>query len=109
MKTELYDGSQKINVDTLSDKCLYAAPRPSKISPGIQMQGKDLYVNTNHEKKNTYYLHLCEISRTTKDKIMPVSPAIAERLLMSKGIICNLFPKSDPIATLYYWVYGIAE
>lgn len=49
------------------------------------------------------------MSGTTKDKIMPVSPATAERFLRSKSLTCNLFPKSDPIATLYNWGYGIAE
>ena len=109
MKTELYDGSRKIKVDTRSDECLYAAPRPSKISPEIQRQGKDLYIHTDHAKKITYYLHLWEISGTAKDKIMPVSPATAERFLRGRGLVCNLFPKSDPIATLYNWGYGIAE
>jgi hypothetical protein len=28
---------------------------------------------------------------------------------MSKGLLCNLFPKSNPGATLYQEVYGIAE
>jgi hypothetical protein len=40
---------------------------------------------------------------------MPVSPATAERFLRGKGLICNLFPKSDAIATLYAWGYGITE
>lgn len=109
MKTELYDGSRKIRVDTRSDECLYAAPRPSKISPGIQRQGKDLYIHTDPEKKITYYLHLWEMSGTTKEKIMPVSLATAERFMRSKSLTCNLFPKSDPIASLYNWGYGIAE
>ena len=109
MKTQLYDGSRKIKVDTGHDECLYAAPRPVKYSPDIQRQGKDLYIHTDHDEKITYYLHLWAVSRTAKDKIIPVSPATAERFLRSKGLVCNLFPKSDPIATLYNWGYGIAE
>ncbi len=109
MKTELYDGSRKIKVDTRYDECLYTAPRPLKESSGFQRQGKDLYVHKDYEKKTTYYLHLWSTSRAIKDKIMPVSPATAERFLRGKGLICNLFPKSDPIGRLYAWGYGIAE
>ena len=109
VKTELYDGSRKIKVDTRSDECLYSAPRPSKGSPEFQRQGKDLYVHKDHEKKITYYLYLWSTSSTTKNKIMPVSPATAERFLRGKSLTCNLFPKSDAIATLYNWGYGIAE
>jgi hypothetical protein len=109
MKTQLYDGSRKIPVDTRHDECLYATARPKKDTPEIQRQGKDLYFHTDPDKTITYYLHLWNMSRTTRDKIMPVSPSTAERFLRSKGLICNLFPKSDPIATLYNWGYGIAE
>jgi hypothetical protein len=109
MKTQLYDGSRKTKVDTRYDECLYAAPRPLRYSPEFQRQGKDLYIHTSHDKEITYYLHLWTISRKTKDKIIPVSPATAERFLRSKGLSCNLFPKSDAITTLYNWGYGIAE
>jgi hypothetical protein len=109
MKTELYDGSRKIRINTRYDERLFAAPRPLKNSSDIQRQGKDLYVHTDAEKKITYYLHLWSTSKKIKDKIMPVSPATAERFLRSKGLICNMFPKSDAIATLYAWGYGIAE
>ncbi len=109
MKTELYHGGRKTTIDTRFDECLYAAPRPAKDSPEIQIQGKDLYVHTDHEKQVTYYLYLWSTSRTIKNKIMPLSPATAERFLRGKGLTCNLFPKSDAIATLYNWGYGIAE
>jgi len=108
MKAQLYDGSRKITADTGHDECLYAAPRPLKYSPEFQRQGKDLYIHTDHDR-TTYYLHLWTMSRTVKDKIMPVSPATAERFLRGRGLTCNLFPESDPIATLYNWGYGIAE
>ncbi|MFA4859751.1 hypothetical protein [Methanoregula sp.] len=109
MKTILYDGSRKTRVDTGHDECLYSAPRPAGHLPDIQRQGKDLYIHTNAEKKITYYLHLWSFGKKSADKIMPVSPATAERFLRSKGLVCNLFPKNDPIATLYAWGYGIAE
>lgn len=109
MKAQLYDGSRKIKVDTGHDECLYAAARPRKYSPEIQRQGKDLYLHTDHEKRMTFYLHLWTMSRTSKDKIIPVSPATAERFLRGKGLVCNIFPKSDPVSTLYNWGYGIAE
>ncbi|MDD5143623.1 hypothetical protein [Methanoregula sp.] len=109
MKTTLFDGSRRAEIDTRSDERLYAAPRPRKRSNGFQHQGKDLYIHTDPEKRITYYLHLWSTDRTVKDKIIPVSPASAERFLRGKGLICNLFPKSDPIATLYRWGYGIAE
>jgi hypothetical protein len=109
MRTQLYDGSRKIQVDTRLDECLYAAPRPSKKSPGFQRQGKDLFIHTDAEKKITYYLYLWSTSRAIGDKIMPVSPSTAERFLRSKSLTCNLFPKSDPVGTLYNYGYGIAE
>ncbi|MDD4138194.1 MAG: hypothetical protein PHT99_09935 [Methanoregula sp.] len=109
MKTQLYDGSRQTQVDTRSDECLYAAPRPSKTSPEIQRQGKDLYIHMDHEKRITYYLHLWSQGKPRNDKIMPVSPSTADRFLRSRGLTCNLFPKSDPVATLYAWGYGIAE
>jgi len=109
MKTELYDGSRKIKVDTRSDECLYSAPRPSKFSSEIQRQGKDLYIHTDKEERITYYLHLWSTSKQIRDKILPLSPPNAERFLRSKGLVCNMFPKSDAIATLYAWGYGIAE
>ena len=109
MKTQLYDGSRRIKVDTRYDECLYAAPRPLRYSPEIQRQGKDLYIHTSHDKEIIFYLHLWTMSRTAKEKIIEVSPATAERYLRGKGLICDLFPKSDPIATLYNWGYGIAE
>jgi hypothetical protein len=109
MKTILYNGSRTARVDTRADECLYAAPRPHKRSNGFRHQGKDLYIHTDPEKRITYYLHLWSTDRTVTDKIIPVSPASAERFLRGKGLVCNLFPKSDPIATLYRWGYGIAE
>lgn len=109
MKAQMYDGSRKIEADTRRDECLYRASRPVRYSPEFQRQGKDLYIHTDHDRKITYYFHFWNTDRTVKDKIIPVSPATAERFLRSKGLICNLFPKSDPIATLYNWGYGIAE
>jgi hypothetical protein len=109
LKAQLYDGSRKIRADTRFDECLYAAPRPSGHFPEIQRQGKDLYIHTGHDRKITFYLLLWTMGRMMKDKIIPVSPATAERFLRSRGLVCNLFPKSDPVATLYNWGYGIAE
>jgi len=109
MKAQLYDGSRKIPVDTRIDECLYAAPRPRKYSPEFQRQAKDLYVHKDKAGRITYYLYLWSTAKAIGSKIQPVSPATAERFLRGKGLICNLFPKSDPIATLYNWGYGIAE
>lgn len=105
----MFDGSRKIEADTLKDECLYQAARPRKYSPAFHRQGKDLYFHTGHNKDTTYYFHLWNTDRTVKDKIIPVSAATAERFLRGKGLICTLFPKSDPVATLYNWGYGIAE
>lgn len=109
MRTQLYDGSRKIQVDTRLDERLYAAPRPRKYSPEFSHQGKDLYMHKDKEERITYYMLLWSTGRTIRDKVIPVSPATAERFLRGKGLICNLFPKSDPIGTLYRWGYGIAE
>jgi len=109
MKTVLYNGSRQIPVDTRHDECLFAAPRPAKTSADIQHLGKDLYLHMDRGKNATWYLHLWSTNRATKEKILVMSPQNAERFLRSKGLICDLFPKSDPVATLYQWGYGIAE
>ncbi len=109
MKAIIYDGSRKITVDTTHDECLYAASRQNKKSFEMPQWAKDLYMHVSPKKKNTYYLHLWSTDKATNDKFMPISSPTADRLLRSKGIICNLFPKSDSIATLYAMGYGIAE
>lgn len=110
MKTILYDGSRQIPIDTRHDDCLYAASRPVKTdADDLQRVGKDLYFHMDREKKITYYLHLWSTMKNTKEKILPISASTAERFLRSRGLACNLFPKSDPVATLYNWGYGIAE
>ena len=109
MKTILYDGSRQIPVDTRQDKCLYAAPRPVKRLSKMSHVGKDLYFHQGNEKKITFYLHLWSTVKNTKEKILQISAPTAERFLRSRGLVCNLFPKNDPIATLYNWGYGIAE
>lgn len=107
MKTVLYNGSRQIPVDTRHDERLYAAPRPK--NPAFQHVGKDLYLHMDSGKNQTYYMHLWSTNRAMKEKILPMSPQSAERFLRGRGLICNLFKKSDPVATLYQWGYGIAE
>ena len=109
MKTTLYDGSRQIPVDTRHDECLYAAPRPVKNAAEMEHVGKDLYFHADSEKTNTYYLHLWSTGKSSKERIIPVSALSAERFLRSRGLTCNLFPKSDPVTALYNWGYGIAE
>lgn len=109
VKTVVYHGSRQVPVDTRHDECLYAALRPKKPAADYQHVGKDLYVHMDRAKNPTWYLHVWSTSRATKEKILPISPQNAERFLRSKGLTCNLFPKNDPVATLYQWGYGIAE
>lgn len=109
LKTVLYNGSRQIPVDTRHDECLFAAPRPVKPAADLQHTGKDLYLHTDREKNTVFYLHLWSTRKATKEKILPVSAQSAEQYLRNKGLICNLFPTSDPVATLYKWGYGIAE
>ncbi|MFZ1127187.1 hypothetical protein [Methanoregula sp.] len=111
LKQTLYDGSRKTTVNTRYDECLYLAPRPVSGAPEVKVTGKDLYMHlaADQDKGITYYLHLWSSSRTVKEKILPPSPSMADRFLKSRGLDCNLFPKSDPVARLYAWGYGIAE
>lgn len=111
MKQTLYDGSRRITVNTRYDECLYLAPRPVSDTPEAKVTGKDLYMHVavDQDKKITYYLHLWSTSRSVKEKILPLSPSMADRFLKTKGLLCNLFPKNDPVANLYAWGYGIAE
>ena len=109
MKTVLYNGSRQVTVDTRYDECLYAALRPAKNAADIQHVGKDLYLHMDRGKNATWYLHLWSMTKETKEKVLPMSPQNAERFLRSKGLICEMFPKSDPVKILYQWGYGIAE
>ena len=111
MKQTLYDESRKTTVNTRYDECLYLARQPVSDQQGEKVTGKDLYMHVAvHPEKNvTYYLHLWSNSRTIKEKIIPLSSSMADRFLRTKGLICNLFPKNDPVANLYAWGYGIAE
>jgi hypothetical protein len=111
MKQTLYDGSRKTTVNTRYDECIYLAPRSVSHEPEVKVAGKDLYMHrsTDQDKTITYYLHLWSTSRTVKEKIIPLSPSMADRFLKCRGLDCNLFPHSDPIARLYAWGYGIAE
>ena len=111
MKMTLYDGSRRTTVNTRHDECLYHAPRQVPGGPEITATGKDLYmhVQTEQEKKVTYYLHLWSKGRAIREKILPLSPSMAERFLKQRGLDCNLFPNNDPVSRLYAWGYGIAE
>jgi len=111
MKQTLYDGSRRTTVNTRYDECLYLAPRPVSDQPDVKATGKDLYMHgaADLNKGITYYLHLWSTSRTVKEKILPLSPSMVDRFLKTKGLVCNLFPKNDPVARLYAWGYGIAE
>ncbi|HNX16695.1 MAG TPA: hypothetical protein PKM50_00020 [Methanoregula sp.] len=111
MKQTLYDGSRKTTVNTRNDECLYLAPRPVSDSQYANVTGKDLYMHCEKEddRKITYYLHFWSSKKSVKEKILPLSPAMADRFLKTRGLECNLFPKSDPVTNLYAWGYGIAE
>jgi len=111
MKTTLYDGSRRTTVNTRHDECLYHAPRPVRGGPEVTATGKDLYmhVQTDQEKKITYYLHLWSKGKAIGEKILPLSQTMAERFLKQRGLDCNLFPRDDPVSRLYAWGYGIAE
>jgi len=85
--------------------------RPVSDASDAKVTGKDLYMHSaiDPDKRITYYLHLWSTSRTVKDKIIPLSPSMADRFLRVRGLNCNLFPQNDPVARLYAWGYGIAE
>jgi len=111
MKQTLYDGSRKTTVNTRYDTCLYQAPRFADPARGSKEIGKDLYMHTQtgEEKSIIYYLHLWSNNRTIRDKILPVSPQVADRFLQVRGLTCDLFPKNNAAARLYAWGYEIAE
>jgi len=111
MKMTLYNGSRKTILNSQHDECLYRAPRPASGVPQVTATGKDLYmhVQTKQERKITYYFLLWSQGKKIREKILPMSPSMAERFLMHRGLDCNLFPLNDPVARLYAWGYGIAE
>lgn len=109
MKTTLYDGSRKIPVDTRHDDCLYAAARPKAREAGVEVTGKDLYLHFSTDRQATYYLHLWSANRDLQEKIIPISPIMADRFLRGRGLICSLFPKNSPAETLYNYGYGLIE
>jgi len=44
-----------------------------------------------------------------KDRVVFVSPVMAERYLLQRGITCTDFPDTAAVARLYEWGYGIHE
>ncbi|MCK9591350.1 MAG: hypothetical protein M0Q91_05000 [Methanoregula sp.] len=109
MKTTLYHGSRKFEVDTKNDILLFAAPRPSSRAGDAQIWRKDLYMYKSGKDQLTYYFHLAANAGRSNEKIVPVSPTMAERFLLSHGLTCSPFKDDSPVARLYAWGYGIAE
>ncbi len=109
MKAILYDGSRRVPVDTTRDICLLSGPHTSPRSGTVQVYRKDLYLHRIRNTGRQFYLHLRHAGKTGKDKVVPVSPVMAERYLLSRGITCNEFPSGEPVSRLYNWGYGIAE
>lgn len=108
MKSTIYDGNKTVRVNTVKDIRLFSAPRPASPSSDIQWWGRDLYVHT-HDRKNLYYIHLWSTDIKAEEKVVPLSPVMAEHFLRSRGINCEMFLPRDPVANLYRWGYGIAE
>lgn len=94
-------------VDTILDTCLLSGPHTSPRSDDVQVYQKDLYLHRNKSGQTQYYFHIRPSGMTGKDKVVPVSPVMAERYLLRRGITCNEFPASEPVFRLYNWGYGI--
>lgn len=109
MKTILYNGSRKFGVDTKNDTLLFAAPRPASRAADATIWRKDLYMHKSGKDRLTYYFHVAANSGMGKEKIVQVSPAMAERFLLNHGLTCSPFKDDSPVARLYAWGYGIAE
>lgn len=109
MKATLYYGSRRVLVDTKQDICLFSQNHDSPHSGGVQIYEKDLYMHRNHSRQPDYYFHIHTTGKIGKDKVIPVSPVMAERFLLRMGISCTEFRASEPVNRLYNWGYGIAE
>ncbi|OPY35516.1 MAG: hypothetical protein A4E35_02341 [Methanoregula sp. PtaU1.Bin051] len=109
MKATLYDGSRRVVIDTKQDLCLTSGPHTTPKSADVQVYRKDLYLHRNSNKSLQYYFHIRPSGKPGKDKVIPITPVMAERYLLRRGITCNLFPESGPVSRLYAWGYGIAE
>jgi hypothetical protein len=109
MKTMLYNGSRKFGVDTRYDTLLFAAPRPASRAGDVQIWRKDLYLHKTGRDQVSYYFHIAANTGRSREKIVPVSPTMAERFLLSHGLTCSPFKDDSPVARLYAWGYGIAE
>lgn len=96
-------------VDTARDICLLSGPRTSPRSGDVEVYEKDLYLHKNKNDLAHYYFHIRPTGTTGRDKVVPVSPVMAERYLLRRGITCKEFPASEPVFRLYNWGYGIAE
>ncbi len=95
--------------DTTRDPCLVSgAAIPPKASD-VQIFEKDLYLHQTHDRSRQYYFHIRPAGKFGKDKVVPVSPVMAERYLMQRGISCTEFPRNEAVSRLYAWGYGIAE
>lgn len=109
MKATLYDGSRKTVIDTGQDICLTSGSHASPKSSDARIYRKDLYMHRTHANPVQYYFHIRPSGKAVKDKVIPVSPIMAERYLMRRGITCSQFPANDAVSRLYAWGYGIAE
>lgn len=109
MKTTLYDGSRKIPVNTKMDTCLYQASGLGTHTKSSEIWEKDLYLHMTRGKPSKYYFHIHSVAKNSQEKILPVSPTMADRFLREKGIVCDLFPVTSPVDQLYRWGYGIPE
>jgi hypothetical protein len=109
MKATLYDGSRRVLVDTKQDTCLFCQNHKSPQSGNVQIYEKDLYMHRNQSRQPDYYFHIHPAGNAGREKVILVSPLMAERFLLRVGISCTEFPDSEPISRLYNWGYGIAE
>ena len=109
MKAAIYDGSRRIMVDTKRDICLTSGSTVPPASSDVQVFGKDLYLHENPHKSRQFYFHIRPLGMTGKDRVVPVSPVMAEWYLLQRGITCTEFPATNAVLRLYEWGYGIAE
>jgi len=103
------NGSRRVIIDTKRDICLFSAPRDAPLSQGVENWRKDLYMHRTGKDRYSYYFHFTPASGMGKEKILPVSPVMAERFLQERGLTCSPFPENNPVSRLYAWGYGIAE
>jgi len=88
---------------------LLSGPHTPRQSGDIRVYEKDLFLHEDKTGREHFSFRIRPTNDTGKDKVVPVSPVMAERYLLRRGFTRDEFPTSEPVFRLCNRGYGIAE